>query len=276
MNKSGETKKMHISESAHWYREDGTSAHEVPDAKGKKMIKTTIVQAKKLNLFPSVTSIMNIISKPFVDNWRIDMYMKEIYLHPEMITMDYENWREKIMEFVEPKLNEGARRGSEIHSAICDYFGDKPFDVKFNKLMDNFREKTEAIGLVKGIVVSEKGYCHKELGYAGCVDVTCGSVLADMKTTSDKHFANLQKYPYREWKIQLSAYNRMLLANGIATDTFHSIIINRDTDEVAVVTYDKYDLDKSWEMFNALLNYWKIANEYYPERKISGEDINPF
>ena len=57
-----ENKKIYASEAnSHWYDKDGVPCHEVPKASGKGKTKTTLTQARKLGLFPSVTTIFKIL-----------------------------------------------------------------------------------------------------------------------------------------------------------------------------------------------------------------------
>jgi hypothetical protein len=54
----------------HWYQPDGTPLHQVPKADGKGMRDTTLADAKKLGLLPSVTGITDIVAKPALMNWK--------------------------------------------------------------------------------------------------------------------------------------------------------------------------------------------------------------
>src|SRR6056300_705776 len=60
-------------ESGHWYEKDGTPAYKVPMAKDpNKMRNTTLRDAKKLGLLPSVTTIIKEAAKPGLTNWIIN------------------------------------------------------------------------------------------------------------------------------------------------------------------------------------------------------------
>ena len=54
----------------HWYQPDGTPLHQVPKADGKGLRDTTLADAKKLGLLPSVTGITDIVAKPALMNWK--------------------------------------------------------------------------------------------------------------------------------------------------------------------------------------------------------------
>ena len=53
---------------AHWYTADRQPMHEV-EGKNGNMRSTTIRDARELNLFPSVTTIIGILDKPGLNQW---------------------------------------------------------------------------------------------------------------------------------------------------------------------------------------------------------------
>lgn len=55
---------------SHWYFPDGTPLHEVPRADGKGQRPTSLRDARKLGLFPSVTNVLSILAKPGLDAWK--------------------------------------------------------------------------------------------------------------------------------------------------------------------------------------------------------------
>ena len=55
---------------SHWYYPDGTPLHEVPRADGKGTRPTSLRDARKLGLFPSVTNVLSILAKPGLEAWK--------------------------------------------------------------------------------------------------------------------------------------------------------------------------------------------------------------
>jgi hypothetical protein len=268
------SEKRHISESSHWYRQDGTPCYEV-EGKGGKKVKTTIVHARKMNLYPSVTTITSQVKKEFVDNWRIEMYLKQAF----ELACDarvYDEWRTQVMEAVEPKLNEGANRGTEIHGAIEAFLTNQSVPPAMENVVNNVKLCLANIIPQGAIIHSEKSFALKEYGYAGKMDIAIqsgdGFILGDFKTTSGKSYPNLIKKPYEDWSMQLSAYGKALPNQPSA---YYSIIINRDTDDVKEFQWSAYDIGKGWDKFINLLSYWQIANNYRPQDVTDGT-VMPF
>src|SRR5512137_708288 len=61
--------KLFSADRAHWYQRNGVPLHTVPSAKGEPR-PTTLRDARKLGLYPSVTNILGVIAKPELDSWK--------------------------------------------------------------------------------------------------------------------------------------------------------------------------------------------------------------
>ena len=59
------------SESGHWYTQEGEPMYTIIGANGKER-NTTLRDAKTLGLVPSVTTIIGMIAKPSLENWKIN------------------------------------------------------------------------------------------------------------------------------------------------------------------------------------------------------------
>src|SRR5499427_10324997 len=64
------TMKLFSSENAHWYRRDGEPLHSVLSTKGEPR-PTTLRDARKLGLLPSVTNVLGVINKPELVEWKM-------------------------------------------------------------------------------------------------------------------------------------------------------------------------------------------------------------
>ncbi len=61
--------KVRTSESGHWYTQEGKPAYTVVGSNGK-VRNTTLRDAKKLKLLPSVTTVMSVAAKPGLEAWK--------------------------------------------------------------------------------------------------------------------------------------------------------------------------------------------------------------
>ena len=59
---------MNTTTGGHWYTQDGKPMHWVDKADGKGTRNTTLRDARKLNLLPSVTNILKLLNNPELNN----------------------------------------------------------------------------------------------------------------------------------------------------------------------------------------------------------------
>ena len=76
------SKIRNMNKSQHWYDKDGNACFEVPKAKGGGMRATTLADARKLGLYPSVTTIMGVMAKPQLDDWKLQQVAERAYANP--------------------------------------------------------------------------------------------------------------------------------------------------------------------------------------------------
>ena len=63
------------SESGHWYTQEGEPMYTIIGVNGKER-NTNLRDARNLGLVPSVTTIIGMIAKPSLENWKIDQALK--------------------------------------------------------------------------------------------------------------------------------------------------------------------------------------------------------
>src|SRR5688500_8209761 len=73
----------HAAESLHWYTREGETAYEVVGANGVTR-STNLRDARKLNLVPSVTTIIKSASAPGLERWKLDQMMHAALTLPRM------------------------------------------------------------------------------------------------------------------------------------------------------------------------------------------------
>ena len=66
---------------SHWYEKNGKPKYTIVGANGKER-DTTLRDARKLNLFPSTTTVLNELSAPGLERWKIDQAMQAVLTLP--------------------------------------------------------------------------------------------------------------------------------------------------------------------------------------------------
>ena len=251
------TESKHTSESGHWYTQEGEPMYTIIGANGKER-NTTLADAKKLNLVPSVTGIMAMSYKPALERWKITEAIKSAIV----LKIDDD---ETIDEFVSRCREnstlvgkKAADRGSEIHYEIEEGFiSNKKSDSYI--AIRNWLE--EHYPYEKWI--AEDSFCAKQ-GYGGKIDLySKNGIYIDFKTKDDLRGKDPKRLVFDEHGMQLSAY---IQGCGLDTAERISIFVDReDTSLIACHVWDKESHTKHLNMFNSLLSFWKLSKNYNPQ-----------
>ena len=250
------------SESGHWYDAAGRPAYEVA-ARNGSMRPTTLRDARKLNLAPSVSGIIKCAAADALANWKIDQAIMSALTLPRIDGEETEEFAKRIKRDSKEQARKAAELGSFIHGCIEKDLCGQPYDHTYSPHVD---------GALKSLAKwcgglhdcgSEKSFCHP-LGYGGKCDVHKPGFLADFKS-KDFTEDNLP-LAYDNHAMQLAAYRE-----GFALFRARCAIVyvsTRVPGLTHLVEVGQDDLAQGWEMFKALLAYWQAKNRYSPQRSM--------
>lgn len=192
-------------ESSHFYYPDGRPCYEVPYADPKKGNRpTTLADARKIGLLPSVTTLLRVLHKQALVDWLIEQSCLAVLTSPRKDGEELDAFVERVLhtERVQEEESRIARdRGTEIHAALEAAFLDQGISPEMLEWLGPAFEDLNKRGKVIGAEIIVVGD-----GYAGKTDLVqeCnGSVwLWDFKTT--KKLPTRGAWP--EHVLQLSGY----------------------------------------------------------------------
>lgn len=234
------------SEAGHFYHKDGTPAYTISGKNGKERA-TTVRDAKKLGLVPSVTTIIRCADAPGLTNWRIDQAILSALTLPRIEGEDETAYLSRIKLDAQEQAKKAAERGTQIHAWVQGGFeGDCPPEGirYFKSALDTIEA---ACGDLEWVV--ERPFANPE--YGGKVDLQSDVFIIDIKT-KDKDISNEKLWDSHI--MQLAAYDCDCLKKcGI-------LFINSITAESKIVWATQDELYKGWKMFNALLEYYYAKN----------------
>lgn len=244
-------------ESGHWYTRSGEPAYTYENAVGDRK-KTTLRQAKKYDLVPSVTSILGIADKPALTHWKILQAIDATFTVRRSDYEDDESHLKAVLNESRRVGREAAWRGTEIHAMVEKGFRDglkSPAYTAVREVLDKLHPNA--------VWRAEDSFCSR-LGYGGKVDLcSLSGVLVDFKTKDNLADKEVSKLVYDEHGMQLSAY-----AEGMRFHNPERISIFIDRDDPTIVKYYYWDRDshqRHLAMFKALLTYWQLAKNYTTE-----------
>lgn len=196
-----------IYKSSHWYTPDGKPAHSQPKKDGDGERSTTIADAKKLSLLPSVTAILGIFDKPALLSWKEEQIATAAVKTPRSENEDTRNWVRRVREAAYQQVSDAADLGKEIHAALDAAIKGEEWNqelkIYVSPVLAWFSDKKISIASTEKVLVNRK---H---GYAGTTDVLFtwgknGVGVIDYKTRKTKEGEKVTAYDGQA--LQLAAY----------------------------------------------------------------------
>ena len=248
--------KEKVAESGHWYTKDGTPAYTTIGKTGERA--TTLRDARKLGLLPSVTTINGMLSKAGLNSWLQQQVLLAALTLPRLPDEPEADWLSRVMQDSKSTGREAAERGTAIHAIIQGYF-EQMYMPEKPAYLDGI-DKALADAFDSQPWISEKSFGHP-LGFGGKVDLMAKPIngqgdgfVVDFKTKE----TDLDKVDvYFEHEMQLAAYREGL---GIPTARCAIVFVNALTNQVRLIEIEQDRLQKGWECFEHLLRVYQIKN----------------
>ena len=260
---------------SHWYFPDGTPLHDVPRADGKGERPTSLRDARKLGLFPSVTNVLGVISNPGLAAWKQEQAILAALTLPRHEDEPLDDFARRVVTDMASEVKSAADRGSAVHAAIEGYAqgGWLPEDKEIARLFEPARQWFDAEVIQVHSVEIAAG--NPEWGYAGRVDLVATlrssgrPTVIDFKTQKVRRdkAGNFKPLLHDTWPLQLEAYRQALICRdkGLADAAIASVVIG-STEPVPVVVKVWDDADKAgfFRAFLAARDLWVWQKNYCP------------
>lgn len=240
--------------SQHWYTRKGQPAHGAG-----------LREARKEKLLPSVTTILSVIAKPGLDNWKLKAAVEASWRTPRDEGESDTSLLERIIAESDTRRSSAAEFGTAIHSACESINMGGP--VPDNHLAPYITHYWNWV--IKDVVKvhsCEKVLVCEDCGYAGRSDLEAEvvqfpgeTVIIDIKTQAVK---NDRPNFYPTWGMQLAAYGKPKGINrGI------SVVINSEKPEPVYIKVWE-DLAPHYRAFQNALELWCFEKNYWPGKKL--------
>lgn len=248
----------HAAESGHWYKADGSAAYEII-AKNGEPRPTTLRDARKLNLYPSVTTITRMAASPGLELWKQQQVLLAALTLPKINLESEDAYLARILADSREQAKKAMEKGTAIHAAIQgQYEGRRASDDMLAHVVGACDAVKAAYGV--NLWTAERSFADPQ-GYGGKVDLSCDGFVIDFKT---KEFGP-DKLPkgWDEQAMQLAAYRVGL---GMPLAGCANVFVSTTQPGLAhVFEWSQQDLAKGWECFKALLAYHQAKTGYRPQ-----------
>ena len=255
---------VRAAESVHWYGKDGSPQYTVKAKDGSDR-PTTLRDARKLGLIPSVTTILKIAAKPGLEQWKLEQMLLSALTLPKEPHESEKSYIARIVADSKETGKQAADIGTRIHESIERWFGNDR-NVEHPKIAqevelaiaNHFKTHTLTDWLV------ERSFSHQGQ-FGGKVDIHCPTrkeaptgIVLDVKT---KDFGPDDKIDaYDEHRMQLAAYREGL---GIPAARCANVFVSRNNPGlIKIIEWAEEDLQQAWQMFECLRNYWTLKNNF--------------
>jgi hypothetical protein len=267
--------KLFNPDNAHWYQRDGEPLHSVPSAKGEPR-PTTLRDARKLGLLPSVTNVLGVINKPELVEWKMTQAVLAALTLPRQPGEGEDAFARRVVEDAQSRVRTAADFGSAFHAGAehvaktleVDPTG--PYAAWLVRHRDWYQSNCVRMVWTERVLVST------ELGYAGTADLLVehqrhGLTLVDYKTQGVK--PGHRPRPYGSWCQQLAAYRRAIQPSvdsgspsrqGAGVACMSVIVNSTEPSELVEHLWSEEELRAGLESFQAALVIWRHEKGYDP------------
>ena len=250
---------------SHWYKRDGEPCYEVPYADKKRageMRPATLRDARKMDLLPSVTTILGVISKPGLENWKIEQGMMAALTLPRLDDESEELFIKRLREDAVAYAKQAASLGTATHRACQRWLTVKEYSeithgYETGAMLKAFADLWIANFEYVKFRVEVPFAC--KAGYGGKTDIKTDEIIFDIKTKNTKKGENIIMYP--ESGMQLAAYDRGF--GGKPRRLINIVISTTEPGRIEMVEWtDKRD--GLYKCFMDAFEVWKYLNNYDP------------
>lgn len=250
------------SDAAHYYTLDGNPCYEV-QAKNGNMRATTLADARKLNLLPSVTTILKVLHKQGLVDWLIEQACLAVLTAPKLEGESLDAFVQRVLhtEKQQDQESQVARdKGTAIHAALEDMFQGDLVDPELEQWCKPAYLEIFKRGRTLGVET-----CVVGDGYAGKVDLVQenGDVwIWDWKTTK-----KLPKAAWNEHVLQGAGYAAAYARRGTTGEgrihTGNVYISTINPGEFIVCEHEPWE-QTYMQGFRPLVQFWQFLNDYRP------------
>ena len=265
-------------ESAHWYQRDGMPMHTVLSAKGEAR-PTTLRDARKLGLLPSVTNVLGVIAKPELTAWLQEQAVLAALTLPRQSGECEGDFARRVVADAQGERDKAAGFGTAMHRGaerVAQSLEVDPADplAEWLRLYRDWYQ-THCVRLVW----AERALASARLGFAGTADllmehVCRGLTLVDLKTQGLKELGNgerMKPTAYKSWCYQLAAYRAAL---GQPVACMNLIVNSREPSEPVEHWWSEEELERGWVAFQSAQTLWSIEKNFDPRQP--GRDESAF
>jgi hypothetical protein len=243
---------------SHWYERDGTPRYTIIGKNGKER-DTTLKDARQLGLVPSVTTVLDVLNKSALTEWKIKQGILAALTLPRITGESDEFYLARVLDDSKQQAIQAAEEGTRIHDAIEASFKGLVIPDPYLHHVSAVRDLLYETFPHVNDWVAETAFASP-LGYGGKVDLHSPSagIVVDHKS-KDMAPWEVKRLAYdQDW--QLAAYHRGL---NLKLNVCANIFVSRThPGYVEIRVWKKEQIEQAWNVFECALATWKCIKGY--------------
>jgi hypothetical protein len=231
------------------------------EAKKGGMRPTTLADARKLDLYPSVTLILKVAARPGLEQWKQQQLLMSALTLPQLVGETLDDYARRVSLDAQEQARKAAERGTALHAAIEEYVRGQ-LSLEWQEHVFAVEQALAAHGINIEGADTEHSFTSVSFSYGGKLDwkkkVSEDPTLIDFKTKD--RIDNKKPLVYDEHVQQLAAYGFGMHP----TEKFRAlnVFIGVEDKQVRIIEHEMTDLEWAFEQFKLLLEYWKMKNRF--------------
>lgn len=195
-----------MNDSGHYYRRDGSPCYEVPTKDGR-MRGINLAWDKKLQLVPSVTTVLKVWPKPGLVRWAQDQMVLAALTLTRGADESDKDFLRRVRQDAFQQVDDAADIGTLVHDACEQHYKGRTVPEQFAPHVAGVVAEVADMFPHVNDWVSESYFAHPS-GFGGMIDLHSPStgITVDFKG-KDGDFSDGKKLAYDQY-IQLAAYQK--------------------------------------------------------------------
>ena len=263
---------VQITESGnHWYDADGRPRHAIHRADGKGLRPTTLADARRLALFPSVTTCLSVLARPQLVRWQITQAIHATTEHPYRSPEALEPYTEKIRRLAQREVTRAQDLGTQIHAALETVLHGGTPPPGLQPYIEPALQLLAPLGL--RIVATERRLVNHAQGYAGTCDLIAldghdRPLVVDFKSKRTRPGEKIQSFP--DQPMQIAAYARAHFGEKISASGANLYLSTTEPGRAELIHYDPQRIDHEYQAFLHACALWRHLHDYDPRQPLAG------
>lgn len=253
----------------HWYAKDGTPTHTVLSAKGEPR-PTTIRDARKLGLLPSVTGILDVLYSFGLEDWKLEQVALAAARTPKAEGETDAYWVGRVKAAAFAQVDNARDLGSKIHGALEAHEKGEPFDPAMEVYVKPVIDWQAGTGI--RFVGVEKVVVNLREGFAGTCDklfVYGGAGVGALDYKSKKTTPGRKVEAYTNQGMQLAAYIATEFGVDRLDDALAANVFISTTEPGRIEVVKHANLRQLYDTFLHCCAIWRMNKNYDPRQPAS-------